>query len=66
MAVNAFPVMLSPVRCGPGRDLAFDGHVEGLSPSKHTLVITLLQDKTEASRGRFLNVAGFEVLGEKW
>jgi hypothetical protein len=50
---------------GPGRDLPFDWHITGLAPSKHSLIITLLSDKTGESRGRYLNLAGFEVLGDK-
>jgi DUF1680 family protein len=47
---------------GPGRDLPFDWHIGGLTPGKHTLSITLIGEKTAASRDRYLNVAGFEIL----
>jgi uncharacterized protein len=47
---------------GPGRDLPFDWHVTGLSPGKHTLTITLIAEKTPASRDRYLSFTGFEVL----
>jgi hypothetical protein len=46
---------------GPGRELPFDWHVTELTPGKHSLMITLLPDKNAASRGRYLNLAGFEV-----
>jgi DUF1680 family protein len=49
---------------GPGRDLPFDWHISGLAPRNHTLIITLLPDKTSASRDRYLNLAGFEVVGD--
>lgn len=48
---------------GPGRDLPFDWHMDGLAPGHHTLKMTLLPDKSAASRGCYLNIAGFEVLG---
>lgn len=46
---------------GPGRELPFDWHVEGLALGKHTVKITLLEEKTAASRDRYLNIAGLEV-----
>jgi hypothetical protein len=45
---------------GPGRDLPFDWAQRGLPPGTHTLHLRLLPEKSEASRDRFLNVAGFE------
>jgi DUF1680 family protein len=47
---------------GPGRDLPFDWHITGLPPGKHTLLLTLIADKTPASRDRYLSFTGFEVL----
>ena len=49
----------------PGATFRSIGTPKGLAPGKHTLIITLLQDKNGASRGRFLNVAGFEIPDEK-
>lgn len=47
---------------GPGRELPFDWRIENLPPGKHTIKLTLLLDKPAASKDRFLNVAGFEVI----
>ena len=47
---------------GPGRDLPFDWHIDGLEAAKHKLTITLLPDKSAASHDRYLNVVGFEVV----
>jgi DUF1680 family protein len=47
---------------GPGRDLPFDWHIDSLPPGKHTLTITLIEDKNPASRDRYLSFTGFEVL----
>ena len=47
---------------GPGRDLPFEWHIEGLTNENHTLSITLIGEKTAASRDRYLNIAGFQVL----
>ncbi|HLJ57286.1 MAG TPA: beta-L-arabinofuranosidase domain-containing protein [Chthonomonadaceae bacterium] len=46
---------------GPGRGLPFDWKTAGLAPGPHTIRITVLADKTPASKDRFINVAGFEV-----
>jgi DUF1680 family protein len=48
---------------GPGRDLPFDWTWQGLPAGSHTLRLRLLPDKSEQSRDRYLNVAGFEPLG---
>ena len=48
---------------GPGRPLPFDWRHEGLPPGRHTIRLRLLEEKHSASRDRFLNVAGFQVLG---
>ncbi|MFI5385104.1 MAG: beta-L-arabinofuranosidase domain-containing protein [Fimbriimonadales bacterium] len=48
---------------GAGRDLPFDHRLTGLSPGKHTVRITVLADKDDASKDRFINVGGLEVLG---
>jgi DUF1680 family protein len=47
---------------GPGRDLPFDWRKTDLAPGKHNIKLTLLPDKTEASKDHYINVAGFEVL----
>jgi uncharacterized protein len=47
---------------GPGRDLPFDWARRGLPAGRHTIRLRLLPEKPAASRDRFLNVAGFEVL----
>ena len=47
---------------GPGRGLPFDWRTTGLAPGKHTLRLTLLPEKPDGSKDRFLNVAGFEIL----
>lgn len=47
---------------GPGRDLPFDWAWRNLTPGSHTLRLRLLPEKTEASKDRYLNVAGFETL----
>ena len=36
----------------------------GLPPGRHNLVLRLLDEKSEQSRDRYLNVRGFEVLDE--
>ena len=46
---------------GPGRDLPFDWHTDGLAPGKHKIVITLTDGKNPASKDRFINVGGFET-----
>ncbi|HEX5052974.1 MAG TPA: beta-L-arabinofuranosidase domain-containing protein [Planctomycetota bacterium] len=48
---------------GPGRDLPFEWHHEGLAPGRHRLLLTILHEKSAASRDRFSNVAGFDVIG---
>jgi hypothetical protein len=47
---------------GPGRGLPFDWRIENLPPGKHTIRLMLLSNKPPASKDRYLNVAGFEVL----
>jgi DUF1680 family protein len=47
---------------GPGRELPFDWKIEGLPFGKHTIKITVLPNKTEASKDHYLNVAGFEII----
>jgi DUF1680 family protein len=50
---------------GPGRDLPFDWSHQDLKPGKHTIKLTLIEDKDAASRDRFINVAGFEIIPVK-
>jgi uncharacterized protein len=49
---------------GPGRDLPFDWSHTGLKPGKHTVRLTILDKKNPKSKDHFINVAGFEVLGD--
>jgi DUF1680 family protein len=48
----------------PGRDLPFDWSHQGLAPGRHTIRIRILPGKADASRDRFVNVAGLEILGD--
>lgn len=50
---------------GPGRDLPFDWRTDGLPYGKHTLRIVLQPDRVPGSKGRYINVAGLEVLGSR-
>jgi uncharacterized protein len=47
---------------GPGRDLPFDWSHTHLEPGRHTIKLTLVGNKDSASRDRYINVAGFEIL----
>ncbi|MBN2581352.1 MAG: glycoside hydrolase family 127 protein [Pirellulales bacterium] len=47
---------------GPGRGLPFQWTSGKLKPGKHTLRLILLEEKSKASKDRFINVAGFEIL----
>jgi hypothetical protein len=46
----------------PERNLPFEWRKEGLPAGSHLLTIRILDEKPERSRGRFMNVAGFEVI----
>jgi len=46
----------------PQRGLPFEWRKEGLPAGSHLLTITILDAKPERSKGRFTNVAGFEVV----
>jgi hypothetical protein len=48
---------------GPGRHLSFDWKHEGLTLGQHTIKITLLLEAAIESKDRYLNLAGFEVIG---
>jgi len=50
---------------GPGRDLPFHWERRGLSAGKHSIQITVMAEKTEASHGINVNLAGFEVISDK-
>jgi len=50
---------------GPGRELPFDWTYRGLGPGRHLLRLSLLPDKDEHSKDRYLNLRGFEVLDER-
>lgn len=45
-----------------GRNLPFEWRKEGLAAGTHLLTITILDEKPEHSKGRYMNVAGFEVI----
>lgn len=47
---------------GPGRGLAFDYIVTGLAPGRHTTRLRVLDTAPAGSKGRFINVAGFEEM----
>jgi len=46
----------------PRRDEPFEWRKDDLRDANHRLTITILDRKPAASKGRFINVAGFEVL----
>jgi len=46
----------------PQRDQPFEWVKDGLTAGSHRLTITILDLKPERSKGRFINVAGFEVI----
>lgn len=46
----------------PKRDLPFTWTHEGLAPGSHTIKLTILAEKNEASKGRFANVLSFGPL----
>ena len=46
----------------PGRNQPFEWVKNGLIAGSHRLTITILDVKPESSKGRFINVAGFEVI----
>jgi len=46
----------------PGRGEPFEWRKDGLPDADHRLTITILDRKPPASKGRFINVAGFEVI----
>jgi hypothetical protein len=48
---------------GPGRDLPFSWEHKGLAAGKHTIRLTVMEEKTAESRGRFANVIGFTEPG---
>ena len=47
----------------PGRDLPFAWSHTELKPGGHTIRLKVLEAKNPKSKARFINVAGFEVLG---
>jgi hypothetical protein len=46
----------------PRRDEPFEWRSEKLPAGDHRITITVAEAKPEASKGRFINIAGFEVL----
>jgi DUF1680 family protein len=47
---------------GPRRDVPFQWEKRGLPAGRHRLLITIRKDKPAASKDRYINVAGFEVI----
>jgi hypothetical protein len=45
----------------PRRDEPFEWRSDELPPGEHRITLTIAESKPPASRGRFINVAGFEV-----
>ncbi len=50
---------------GPGRDLPFEYRLSGLGPGRHTLRVTILPEKDEASKDHFINVGGLQVIATR-
>lgn len=48
---------------GPNRGEAKRWDFDGLGNAEHTLVLTLLPDKADASKGNYVNLTGFEFTG---
>jgi len=48
---------------GPNRGEPKRWHFKDLPPGTHTMLITLLPDKNEASKGTYINFSGFEFAG---
>jgi uncharacterized protein len=48
---------------GPTRDAPFRHEFSGLPPGQHTIRLTLLPDKNPASKDRYANITGFDVIG---
>ncbi len=46
----------------PRRDEPFEWRSEKLPAGEHRITITVAESKPEASKGRFINIAGFEVM----
>ena len=46
---------------GPGRDLPWTWKIGSLGPGRHTLRVTVLHEKGEASKDSFVNVGGLEI-----
>ena len=46
---------------GPGRGPPFDWSRGGLAPGEHTIQLKVLAEKSDQSKGRFINVAGFQA-----
>ncbi len=47
---------------GPRRDEPFEWRKEGLPAGVHRLTIIITETKAAASKGRFINITGFEVM----
>ena len=49
---------------GPGRNLPFEWSQKNLTRGAHSIRLRLLDEKSPQSKDRFINVAGFEAIGE--
>jgi hypothetical protein len=49
---------------GAGRNLPFDWSQKNLKHGSHTIRLRLLDEKLPQSKGRFINVAGFDAINE--
>jgi hypothetical protein len=47
---------------GPCRNFPFEWSIENLKPGRHSIRLRLLDEKPPQSKGRFINVAGFEAI----
>jgi hypothetical protein len=47
---------------GPRRDVPFEWRSEKLPPGEHRITLTISNARPTASKGRFINIAGFEVM----
>jgi hypothetical protein len=48
---------------GPGRDIPFEWSQKNLKRGPHSIRLRLLDEKSPHSRGRYINIAGFEAIG---
>ena len=46
----------------PVRDMPFRYEVSDLPAGQHTVRVTLLEEKNPASKGRYANISGFDIV----